>query len=57
LAEIVRVDRAHHRALAGDSEEAEAIKLVARTHQSLIWDRGRHVLLLRAALRDLSPPP
>jgi hypothetical protein len=27
LAEIVRLDRAHHRSLAGDSEEAEAIKL------------------------------
>lgn len=55
LAEIVRLDRAHHRPLAGDSEEAEAIKLVARTHQSLIWDRGRHVLRLRAALRDFFP--
>ena len=55
LAEIVRLDRAHHRPLAGDSQEAEAIKLVARTHQSLIWDRGRHVLRLRAALRDFFP--
>jgi transposase len=55
LAEIVRLDRAHHRPLAGDSEEAETIKLVARTHQSLIWDRGRHVLRLRAALRDFFP--
>ena len=36
LAEIVRIDRAHHQPLAGDSQEAEAIKLVARTHQSLI---------------------
>jgi transposase len=55
LAEIVRLDRPHHRPLAGDSEEAEAIKLVARSHQSLIWDRGRHVLRLRAALRDFFP--
>jgi transposase len=55
LAEIVRVDRAHHRPLAGDSEEAEAIKLVARTHQSLIWERSRHVLRLRSALRDFFP--
>src|SRR6478609_7880353 len=55
LAEIVRVDRAHHRPLAGDSQEAEAIKLVARTHQSLIWERSRHVLRLRAALRDFFP--
>ncbi|MDQ4052081.1 MAG: IS110 family transposase, partial [Actinomycetota bacterium] len=55
LAEIVRVDRAHHRPLAGDSEEAQAIKLVARTHQSLIWDRSRHVLRLGSALRDFFP--
>lgn len=55
LAEIVRLDRAHHRPLAGDSEEAEAIKLVARTHQSLIWERSRHVLRLRSALRDFFP--
>ena len=55
LAEIVRIDRAHHRPLAGDSQEAEAVKLVARTHQSLIWERSRHVLRLRAALRDFFP--
>src|SRR5687768_17472611 len=55
LAEIVRLDRAHHRSLAGDSEEAEAIKLVARTHQNMIWDRSRQVLRLRAALRDFFP--
>ena len=47
LAEIVRLDRAHHRPVAGDSELGEAIKLVARSHQSLVWDRTRHVLRLR----------
>jgi transposase len=47
LAEIVRLDRAHHRPVAGDSELVEAIKLVARAHQSLVWDRTRHVLRLR----------
>ena len=31
LAEIVRLDRAHHRPVAGDSELGEAIKLIART--------------------------
>src|SRR3954447_20536899 len=55
LAEIVRLDRAHHRPVAADSEEGEAIKLTARTHQSLIWDRTRHVLRLRAALREYFP--
>jgi transposase len=52
LAEIVRLDRAHHRPVAGDSVEGEAIKLTARTHQSLIWDRTRHVLRLRSTLRE-----
>jgi transposase len=55
LAEIVRLDRAHHRPVAGDSPQAEAIKLVARAHQSLIWDRSRQVLRLRAALREFFP--
>ena len=55
LAEIVRLDRAHHRPVAADSAEAEAIKLTARTHQSLIWDRTRHVLRLRSTLREYFP--
>src|SRR3954451_578106 len=55
LAEIVRLDRAHHRPVAGDSELSEAIKLTARAHQSLIWDRTRHVLRLRGVLREFSP--
>src|SRR3954454_15197694 len=38
LAEIVRLDHAHHRMVAGDSAQAEATKLVARTHQTLIWE-------------------
>jgi len=55
LAEIVRLDRAHHRSVAGDSELVEAIKLVARSHQSLVWDRTRHVLRLRGVLREFFP--
>lgn len=55
LAEIVRLDRAHHRLVAGDSAQAEGIKLVARAHQSLIWDRQRHTLRLRSALREFFP--
>jgi transposase len=55
LAEIVRLDRTHHRPVAGDSPEVEAIKIVARMHQSLIWDRQRHVLRLRSALREFFP--
>ena len=53
LAEIVRLDRAHHRPVAGDSE------LVRRSswwpvHQSLVWDRTRHVLRLRG-VREFFP--
>jgi len=55
LAEIVRLDRAHHRPVVGDSAQAEAVKVVARTHQSLIWDRQRHVLRMRSALREYFP--
>ena len=55
LAEIVRLDRAHHRPVAGDSELGEAIKLVARAHQSLVWDRTRQVLRLRGVLREFFP--
>jgi transposase len=55
LAEIVRLDRAHHRPVAGDSDNGEAMKLVTRSHQSLIWDRTRHVLRLRSALREFFP--
>jgi hypothetical protein len=39
LAELVRLDRAAHRPVAGDSELAElaeAVKLLARAHQSMV---------------------
>jgi transposase len=55
LAEIVRLDRAHHRPVAEDTDQGEAIKLTARTHQSLIWDRSRHVARLRSTLREYFP--
>jgi transposase len=55
LAEIVRLDRDHHRPVAADSTASEAMKLVARSHQTMIWDRTRHVLRLRSALREYFP--
>jgi hypothetical protein len=55
LAEIVRLDRAHHRPVAGDSELAEATKLLARQHQTLIWSRQRTVLQLRTSLLEFFP--
>ena len=51
LADLVRTDRHNHRRVAGDSPEAEAIKVVARTHQNLIWARVRHTNQVRNALR------
>jgi transposase len=56
LAEMVRLDREHHRPVAAGSPGAEAIKMAARAHQTLIWDRSRHVLRLRSALREFFPP-
>ena len=55
LAEIVRIDRHNHQPIAGDSALAEGIKLAARAHQGLVWERTRHVLRLRSALREFFP--
>jgi transposase len=55
LADLVRTDRHNHRPIAGDSAEAEAIKVLARAHQSLIWARTRHSNILRSALREYYP--
>ena len=55
LADLVRTDRHNHRLIAGDSPEAEAVKVLARTHQSLIWTRNRHTNALRNALREYYP--
>jgi transposase len=55
LADLVRTDRHNHRPIAGDSPHAEAIKVLARAHQSLIWARTRHTNGLRSALREYYP--
>jgi len=55
LADIVRTDRGNHRPVPGDSELAEGIKLLARTHQNFVWERQRHVNRLRSALREFYP--
>jgi hypothetical protein len=55
LADLVRTDRHNHRRLAGDSTAVEAIKVLARAHQSLIWTRTRHSNVLRAGLRQYYP--
>jgi len=55
LAEIVRLDRDHHRQIAGDTDLVDAVKLVARAHQTAIWERTRQVLRLRSTLREYFP--
>ena len=55
LSDMVRTDRHNHRLMAGDSEEVEAIKILARAHQSMVWSRGRQTNLLRSTLREFYP--
>jgi transposase len=55
LADMVRTRRHQLRQVAADSDLAEAVKVVARAHQTLIWERTRHMLRLRAALREYFP--
>jgi transposase len=55
LADMVRTDRHNHRPVAGDSELAEAIKVLARAHQTMIWSRTRQTNLLRSTLREFYP--
>jgi transposase len=55
LADLVRTDRHNHRPIAADSPEAEAVKVLARGHQNLIWARNRHTNQLRNALREYFP--
>lgn len=55
LADLVRTDRHNHRPVAGDSAEAAAVRILARAHQQLIWDRVRQTNRLRNALREYFP--
>ena len=55
LADLVRTDRHNHRPVAGDSDLAEGVKLLARAHQSAIWSRQRQCNALRSALREYYP--
>ena len=55
LADLVRTDRHNHRRVAAGSPEADGIKVLARTHQNLIWARVRHSNQVRNALREYYP--
>jgi transposase len=55
LADLARTDRHNHRPVAGDSELAEAVKVLARAHQGLVWTRQRQTNQLRSTLREFYP--
>ena len=52
---MVRTDRHNHRPVAGDSDLADAVKILARAHQSMIWSRRRQANMLRSGLREFYP--
>jgi transposase len=55
LADLARTDAHNHRPVAGDSELAEAVKVLARAHQTMIWSRRRHTNQMRSTLREFYP--
>ena len=55
LADMVRTDAHQLRPVAADSAQAEAVKVVARVHKTLIWERTRHTQRLRHGLREYFP--
>jgi hypothetical protein len=55
MADMVRTGSHQLRPVAGDSAGAEAIKVAARAHQTLIWERTRQVQRLRHQLREYFP--
>jgi transposase len=55
LADMVRTDSHQLRAVSGDTGGAQAVKVVTRTHKTLIWERTRTVQRLRHALLAYFP--
>jgi hypothetical protein len=55
LADMVRTDSHQLRRAAGDSPLADGIKVLARTHKTLIWERTRQTQRLRNQLREYFP--
>jgi transposase len=55
LADLVRTDAHQLRPVTADSAQAQAVKVVARLHKTLIWERSRQVTRLGYQLRDYFP--
>jgi transposase len=52
LANILRVDAAHHRPLPEDSELVQSIAVLARAQQDAVWNRQQLANQLRSLLRE-----
>ena len=55
LADVVRTDAHQLRPAAGGSPAAEGVKVLARTHKTLIWERTAVTQRLRAQLLEYFP--
>jgi hypothetical protein len=55
LADMVRTDAHQLRPVAADTPAGQAVKVVARAHKTLIWERTRQTQRLRHQLRDYFP--
>ena len=55
LAQIMRTDRTVHRALPDDSEQVQALRVLARAHQDAVWARKQTSNRLRSLLREFFP--
>jgi hypothetical protein len=55
LADMARTDRHNHRRVATDTETVQAVKVLARAHQSMVWSRNRQTNVLRSTLREFYP--
>jgi transposase len=55
LADMVRTDSRQLREAAGDSPEADGIKVLARARKTLIWERTRQLQRLRHQLPEYFP--
>jgi hypothetical protein len=49
---MVRTDSHQLRVAAGDSPDAEGMKVLTRTHKTMIWERTREVQRLRHQLHE-----
>ena len=55
LAHLLRTDRHAHRPLPDDSELGQAVSVLARAHQDLVWARQQDTNRLRSLLREFFP--